>query len=255
MRVKGGSTRIMPKLVIDHGGASKEWELGSFLIAIGRRTDNNIVLDDKFVSGRHAVVGFAEGRYYVEDLKSSNGTLLNGKPVQRANLSDGDVIRIGALQIRFTDTPAPGIPLPPSAPATAVDPSATAEANLLDELVGSIRSHRERERSERELAEARLREEWGKLLTMVEQLKAKVSGDSRVKHFGIDRKAADVMIRIQREPGGPQKLITIAQRHPDYRDQALNGIWLLRSGEPERCLQTAQAVGTELIRELAFLLA
>jgi hypothetical protein len=245
----------MPKLVFKNDGAAREWELGSFLIAIGRRPDNNIVLDDKFVSGRHAVVGFAQGRYYVEDLKSSNGTLLNGKPVQRAELNDGDIIRVGALEVRFEDTPATGIPLPPSAPATAVDPSATAEANLLDELVGSIRSHRERERSERELAEARVREEWDKLLTMVEQLKVKVSSDSRVKHFGIDRKACDVMIRIQREPGGPQKLITIALRHPDYRDQVLNGIWLLRSGEPERCLQTAQAVGTELIRELAFLLA
>jgi uncharacterized FlaG/YvyC family protein len=245
----------MPKLVIDRHGAAKEWELGSFLIAIGRRPDNNIVLDDKFVSGRHAVVGFEQGRYYVEDLKSSNGTLLNGKPVHRANLNDGDVIRIGALRIRFKDTPVPGIPLPSAAPASTLDPSATSEANLLDELVGSIRSHRDRERSERELAEARWREEWEKLLTMAEQLKAKISSDPRVKHFGIDRKVNDVMIRIQRQAGGPQKLITIALRHPDYRDQVLNGIWLIRSDEPERCLQTAQAVGTELIRELAFLLA
>ncbi len=70
-----------------------------------------------------------------------------------------------------------------------------------------------------------------------------------------DRKAADVMIRIQREARGPQKLITLALRHPDYRGQVLTGIWLIRTDEPERCLPTAQAVGTELVRELAFLLA
>jgi pSer/pThr/pTyr-binding forkhead associated (FHA) protein len=245
----------MPKLVFEKDGAAKEWDLGSFLIAIGRRPENNIVLDDKFVSGRHAVVGFAEGRYYVEDLKSSNGTLLNGKPVQRANLNDGDRIRIGALEIRFIDQPAPSIPLVPTQPVSATDPSATAEADLLDELVGSIRSHREREQREREEAVNRVAQEWEKLLAMAEQIKAKVSGDPRVKHFGIDRKAADVMIRIQRDPRGPQKLITMALRHPDYRDQVLNGIWLLRTGEPERCLPTAQAVGSELVRELAFLLA
>jgi len=245
----------MPKLVFEKEGAAREWDLGSFLIAIGRRPDNNIVLDDKFVSGRHAVVGFEHGRYYVEDLKSSNGTLLNGKPVQRATLGDGDVIRIGALEIRFVDRPAAGVPLPPAAPVSAVDPSVTAEADLLDELVGSIRSHREREQREREQAAAQVGEEWDKLLTMIEQLKAKVAGDPRVKYFGIDRKAADVMIRIQREARGPQKLITVALRHPDYRGQILNGIWLLRTDEPERCLPTAQAVGTELVRELAFLLA
>ena len=245
----------MPKLVFENDGAAKEWDLGSFLIAIGRRPDNNIVLDDKFVSGRHAVVGFEQGRYYIEDLKSSNGTLLNGKPVQRSTLDDGDTIRIGPLEIRFVDRPAPSIPLPPSGPASAADPSATAEANLLDELVGSIRSHREREQREREEAIARVAEEWEKLLAMAEQLKVKVAGDPRVRHFGIDRKAGDVMIRVQRHAGGPQKLITLALRHPDYRGQVLNGIWLLRSDEPERCLPTAQAVGPELVRELAFLLA
>lgn len=245
----------MPKLVFEKDGAVREWDLGSFLVAIGRRPDNNIVLDDKFVSGRHAVIGFEQGRYYVEDLKSSNGTLLNGKPVQRTPLDDGDTIRIGALEIRFVDRPAPSIPLVPTTPVSAPDPSATADADLLDELVGSIRSHREREQREREEATARVAEEWEKLLTMAEQLKAKVAGDPRVKHFGIDRKAADVMIRIQREARGPQKLITLALRHPDYRGQVLTGIWLIRTDEPERCLPTAQAVGTELVRELAFLLA
>lgn len=245
----------MPKLVFEKDGAAREWDLGSFLLAIGRRPDNNIVLDDKFVSGRHAVVGFERGRYYVEDLKSSNGTLLNGKPVQRASLRDGDAIRIGALVIRFVDRPVPGIPLAPSPPVSAADASVTAEADLLDELVDSIRSHREREQRERAEAVARVADEWDKLLAMIEQLKAKVAGDPRVRHFGIDRKAGDVMIRIQREPRGPQKLITVALRHPDYRGQVLNGIWLLRTDEPERCLPTAQAVGTELVRELAFLLA
>jgi hypothetical protein len=255
--VRGGCDRsAMAKLTVQIKGELKEFSLGSFLLSIGRRPDNNIVLDDKFVSASHAVVGFDADRHYVEDLKSSNGTLLNGAPVQRAPLKDGDVLTVGTHEIRFVEQAAKPIPLPGAPPATAIDPSATAEAELLDELIGSIRTHRERERSEREASAARIRGEWGKVLQLAEQLKDKIGGDPRVKYFGIDRKAEDVMIRIQRYASSPPSTIVIARRHPDYRgDHVLQGIWLLRSGEPERCLPSAQAIATEVVRELAFLLA
>ena len=169
------------------------------------------------------------------------GTLLNGRPVQRAQLANGDCIRIGALEITFVDEPATAIPAPQPRPPAAPVPD-TAETALLDELVGSIRSHRDREQRERaELAE-RIRQEWDKWLLLAEQLKAKVGGDPRVKYFGIDRRANDVIIRIQRQPGGPQQMITVAIEHPDYRGHASLGIWLIRSGEQDRCLPTAQAI-------------
>lgn len=246
----------MPKLLVRLDGEVSEWTLGSFALTIGRRPDNSLVLDDRFVSGRHALVGHEQGRYYIEDLKSSNGTLLNGRAVQRAVLAHGDSIRIGALELTYVDEPPAAIPAPPPlAPAPSADKAETAETALLDELVGSIRSHRDREQRERaELAE-RIHQEWDKWLLLAEQLKAKVGNDPRVKYFGIDRRANDVIIRIQRQPGGPQQLITVAIEHPDYRGHASRGIWLIRSGEQDRCLQTAQAVVGELIRELAFALA
>lgn len=248
----------MAKLTLLLKGETTEWELGPFLLTIGRRPDNNLVFDDRFVSSHHAVVSFAQGRHYIEDLKSSNGTLLNGAPVQRAALTHGDAIRIGTHTLQFHDEPVatPAIPLPGAQPVSVIDPSATAEAAMLDELVGSIRSHREREQRERDEVTARVREEWDKLLALAEQIKAKISGDPRVRYFGIDRRANDVMIRIQRSPQSPQQVITIALQHPDYRgDHALKGIWLIRTGENGRCLPTAQAIATELIRDLAFVLA
>lgn len=230
-------------------------------LTIGRRPDNAVVLAEKFVSARHAVIRRDNGRYHVEDLGSSNGTRLNGRRVERAALKDGDIVQIGSFDLHFSDEPGETVPIDRlvSAAATATaapqDSANAGQAQLLDELVNSIRSHREREHSEREQAVMRVREEWDKLLSLAEQLKAKVASDARVKHFGIDRRANDIIIRIRHSADQPPILITAALNHPDHRDHALNGIWLLRTGEPDRCLPTAQAVGTEIIRELAFLLA
>ncbi len=60
---------------------------------------------------------------------------------------------------------------------------------------------------------------------------------------------------MQRSPGTRQHIITLSLRHPDHRDHALSGIWLLRTGEPDRCLPGVQRVAVERVRELAFLLA
>ncbi len=53
-------------------------------------------IDDEFASGRHARFQVARGRWYVEDLGSTNGTWLNGRRIQAAQwLKKGDKIRIG----------------------------------------------------------------------------------------------------------------------------------------------------------------
>ena len=57
---------------------------------IGRRATNTLVLDDLTVSGEHAVLLVGLQDVVIQDLGSRNGTLLNGRPVARALLSDGD---------------------------------------------------------------------------------------------------------------------------------------------------------------------
>jgi hypothetical protein len=241
-------------------GKAQSWPLGEAALTIGRRPENSIVLDDPFASGRHAKVGQDRNGYYVEDLDSSNGTLLNGQRVQCAALKSGDVIRIGNQELRFDDAGAEmatqifSRPLGGEAPQTAA-PQAAAPSALLDELVGSIRSHRDREQQGREQIEARIRGEWEQMLTLAEQLKAKMGSDPRIKRFIIDRRAQDVMIQLLRAPGTPMQFVTVSLHHPDQKSQALSGLWLRRTGEPDRCLDTAQQVGAELVRDLAALLA
>lgn len=72
-------------------------------IRIGRDPSNQIVLnDDKYSSRFHAWVTFESEKFWLEDLGSTNGTLLNGGQVEKRELlSSGDKIRIGETDLTF----------------------------------------------------------------------------------------------------------------------------------------------------------
>jgi pSer/pThr/pTyr-binding forkhead associated (FHA) protein len=68
-------------------------------LLIGRDADNDIVVTDRSVSGRHAVVRFAEGEWTVSDLESRNGTFVNGQPLLSViPIHEGDVVQCGAVR-------------------------------------------------------------------------------------------------------------------------------------------------------------
>lgn len=69
-------------------------------VLIGRSPDADLVIADDFVSATHARVSISESGPVLEDLGSTNGTLLNGQPVTRAMpLSSGDAIELGRNRI------------------------------------------------------------------------------------------------------------------------------------------------------------
>jgi hypothetical protein len=69
---------------------------------LGRSSTNTIQIDDRFASNEHARVVQRMGQWWLEDQQSSNGTQLNGSPVEEpVVLSAGDVISIGAVQLRL----------------------------------------------------------------------------------------------------------------------------------------------------------
>lgn len=70
--------------------------------SIGRAPANTIVVPDTYASARHALVSWRDSQWYVEDLGSRNGTLLNGEPVSTPTvLSAGDIIGVGQTQFRL----------------------------------------------------------------------------------------------------------------------------------------------------------
>jgi phosphoserine phosphatase RsbU/P len=64
---------------------------------IGRSPEQDLVLKESFVSRRHAVIARQDGGFEIIDEKSSHGTFLNGKRVDRANLRSGDTLQFGSL--------------------------------------------------------------------------------------------------------------------------------------------------------------
>lgn len=93
----------MPKLILKFEERQlQECAVGAQAVSIGRLPDNDIVIDNPAVSGRHARV-YREGTHYVlEDLKSTNGTFVNDKPIARHTLLEGEVILVGKHSLVFT---------------------------------------------------------------------------------------------------------------------------------------------------------
>ena len=91
-------------LVAQRGGGLKAGERFDLFggLSIGRSGDADVRIDDRYASGLHARIYSRAGRFFVEDLGSTNGTLLNDATLSdEAELSEGDLIRIGDTEFRF----------------------------------------------------------------------------------------------------------------------------------------------------------
>jgi pSer/pThr/pTyr-binding forkhead associated (FHA) protein len=70
---------------------------------VGRGLSADLRLDDMSVSRRHAILIVGAERARILDDRSSNGTFVNGRAVQQAELCDGDVIALGRVELRYLE--------------------------------------------------------------------------------------------------------------------------------------------------------
>jgi hypothetical protein len=91
-----------PALVVRSGGgrAGEMFPLAGET-TIGRSPDCGIFLDDVTVSRKHAVLADRDGAFFIEDQGSLNGTFVNRKRVESAELEDGDELQIGKYRLTF----------------------------------------------------------------------------------------------------------------------------------------------------------
>jgi hypothetical protein len=91
-------------LVVERGGGLEREQRFDLIggLSVGRSKDADVRIDDRYASGIHARVFSREGRFYAEDMNSTNGTLLNGATLHgEAELIDGDTIQIGDTTFRL----------------------------------------------------------------------------------------------------------------------------------------------------------
>jgi pSer/pThr/pTyr-binding forkhead associated (FHA) protein len=75
---------------------------GSTALRIGRSPDNDLILRDPATSGHHARLERRGSQFFIVDLGSTNGTLVNGEPVHEKELKHDDKITIGQNTVKFT---------------------------------------------------------------------------------------------------------------------------------------------------------
>ncbi len=139
----------MAKLILSVDGTIlKEISLAKERTTLGRKPHNDIQVDNLAVSGEHAAIITILNDSFIEDLNSTNGTLVNGKPIKKHFLQNNDVIEIGKHKLKyFNDTPVqtaaadfertmiirkpPAVPVVQSLSATASMPAMPSAATAL----------------------------------------------------------------------------------------------------------------------------
>ena len=75
---------------------------------LGRSSQSDLILPDKFASRRHALISRRDGGYVIEDLGSHNGTRVNGKQIDRAvAIGDGDIVELSSFVISVDEVSVP----------------------------------------------------------------------------------------------------------------------------------------------------
>lgn len=105
----------MSKLIITtEDNIVSEVELERRSYSIGRKPDNDVHIDDSTVSGSHAIVEVRANPTLeelddirIEDLGSTNGTLINGRKIKQAQLKNGDRVLLGSCEVRVETREAP----------------------------------------------------------------------------------------------------------------------------------------------------
>jgi hypothetical protein len=97
-RMKQGG---LPRLSGEFQGVKAELLLDKPVVTIGRKESNYYHIKHNTVSGNHAEIRFADDKYILVDLNSSNGTLVNGRKISEQVLKHGDVVQFGQIDLTY----------------------------------------------------------------------------------------------------------------------------------------------------------
>ncbi len=97
----------MAKFILSMDGlVLKEYTVTKERTTIGRKPHNDIQIDNLAVSGEHAVIVTILSDSFLEDLGSTNGTLVNGQPIKKHFLQNNDLVELGKYKLKYMNDPA-----------------------------------------------------------------------------------------------------------------------------------------------------
>src|SRR5215208_4459568 len=137
----------MAKLTLSLDGmVIREYPLTKERTTIGRKPHNDIVIDNLAISGEHAMIMTILNDSFLEDLGSTNGTLVNGQPIKKHFLQNNDVVELGKYKLKYA-TEATAAQASPAdfektmvlrAPPASAKPEPRPEASRVGETTTSV---------------------------------------------------------------------------------------------------------------------
>ena len=122
IEIQEGDTDLPPRGAFLIVNGKRHFQMGSPRVTIGRRLDNDLVLDDPHVSRVHVHLVAKHGHYLLEDLDSTAGTRVNGRRVMEHYLKPGDIITIATSELIYgEDRGGPPDVTPPYTPVSKPD--------------------------------------------------------------------------------------------------------------------------------------
>ena len=226
----------MPKLLLKFNAAViKEIPFDKDSLAIGRKPDNDVVIDNPAVSGHHCRISKQGGTYFIEDLESTNGTFVNEKRIKKSGLHHNDVVGVAKHAVVFLEeAPAPQpAPTEPSADATTMI-SPQKQADMIAASASFAKSG------------AKERGGWLRILKgVVAQAEYELKGMSTyigksdrvqvpIKGSGLFGSAPEVAASVHRKPEG-YVLVAVTDGYPVVNGAKISGSVVLNEGDLIEC--------------------
>jgi pSer/pThr/pTyr-binding forkhead associated (FHA) protein len=229
----------MPKLLLKFNAAViKEVAMEKESISIGRKPENDIVIDNPAISGFHCKLTLEGGNYFVEDLESTNGTFVNEKRIKKSGLHHNDVVGLAKHAVVFLNeaelsadsAPQPSsdatMVLTPQKQAELLSASSAAAKPASTEKVGWIRVIK------------------GVVDTAEHELKGMSTyiGKSdrvqiQIKGSGLFGSAPEVAASVHRKPEG-YMLVAVTEGYPVVNGAKVAGSVVLKEGDMIDCGST-----------------
>ncbi|PCI40214.1 MAG: hypothetical protein COB53_01660 [Elusimicrobia bacterium] len=229
----------MPKLLLKFNAAViKEIPINKSSISVGRKPDNDIVIDNPAISGHHCKIVLKGDTHYVEDLESTNGTFVNEKRVMKAGLHHNDVVGLARHALVFiSEEPEEEIVPPVAAKPAAADETMVLSAEKKAEMAAAAAKNTEDPQEKAGYLRV-LKGIAGDPEYALKGLSTYIGKSDRVqipiKGTGLFGSAPEVAASVHRKPDG-YTLMAVKDGYPIVNGSSVSGSVSLNDGDIIEC--------------------
>lgn len=238
----------MPKLLLKFNAAViKEIPFSKDSLAVGRKPDNDIVIDNPAISGHHCRISVQGGTYFVEDLESTNGTFVNEKRIKKSGLHHNDVVGLAKHALVFLEDAPPPAAAPAKPPEPAADATMMISPQKQAEMVAASAAFSKPGEKERTAWLRVLKGVVGAAEYELKGMSTYIGKSDRVqiviKGSGLFGSAPEVAASVHRKPEG-YVLVAVTDGYPVVNGAKVAGSIVLKDGDLIECGATTMQFET-----------